>query len=96
MILPRQPDHASAARTVKLSILKVMEFSSNTLRSGVVVTADDGAPGEGVLFLRGAPSVIRDLVRPTSVPHDFDQARSLLRRMMLHVSQTSMSCVVIC
>ncbi len=74
VVLPRQPDHASDAHTAKVTILKLIEFSSHTLRSGVVVAADDGPPGEALLFLRGAPSVIRDLVRPSSVPRDFDQA----------------------
>ena len=72
-MLPRKPDHMSDALLAKLSIAKVMEFTSQTLRSGVVVWADDGPKGSALLFLRGAPAVIRDLVQPSTVPPDFNQ-----------------------
>ena len=55
-----------------------MEFTSQTLRSGVVVWCDDAPKGSALLFLRGAPAVIRDLVQPASVPPDFNQVSSPL------------------
>ena len=73
VVLPRRPDQACTAWVAKLSIAKVMEFTSQTLRSGVVVWADDGPKGAALFFLRGAPAVIRDLVQPSSVPADFSQ-----------------------
>ena len=73
VVLPRKPDHISDALLAKLSIAKVMEFTSDTLRSGVVVWADDGPRGSALLFLRGAPAVIRDLVQSSTVPQDFSQ-----------------------
>lgn len=76
MVLPRQPNHTSTALVAKLSIAKVMEFTSQTLRSGVVAWADDGPPGSALLFLRGAPAVIRNMVQPASVPQDFNQVCS--------------------
>ena len=76
MILPRRPDAESALSMVKLSIVRVLEFSSQTLRSGAVVLSDDAPPGSALLFLRGAPAVIRSIVKPASVPPDFDQVRS--------------------
>ena len=72
-MLPRQPDHTSEALLAKLSIAKVMEFTSQTLRSGVVVWSDDAPRGSALLFLRGAPAVIRDMVQPNTVPPDFNQ-----------------------
>lgn len=60
-------------RTSELSIVRVFEFSSQMLRSGVVVVASDGPPNSARLFLRGAPAVIRDLVHPSSLPADFDK-----------------------
>ena len=77
VVLPRQPDHTSSAALAKLSIIKVMEFTSQTLRSGVVVWSDDGPKGSALLFLRGAPAMIRDLVQPASVPANFNQVGSM-------------------
>ncbi|DBA71773.1 TPA: hypothetical protein ACH3X2_011039 [Trebouxia sp. C0005] len=53
VVLPRQPDHTSEALLAKLSIAKVMDFTLQTLRSGVVVWSDDGPRGSALLFLRG-------------------------------------------
>lgn len=57
----------------ELTIVKVFEFSSQTLRSGVVVLASDGPRNSARLFIRGAPAVIQDLVQPSSLPADFDE-----------------------
>ena len=73
VVLPRRPDHLSRSTSAKLVIIKTLEFSSHTLRSGVVVLADDALPGSALLFLRGAPGMIKDLVQPSSVPANFDQ-----------------------
>ena len=35
--------------------------------------ADDALPGSALLFIRGAPGIIKDLVQPSSVPVDFEQ-----------------------
>ncbi len=73
--MPRRPDARSSAEKVMLSIKRQLEFSSQTLRSGVVVISTDAPKGSALLFLRGAPAVIKSLVTPTSVPPDFDQVR---------------------
>lgn len=88
VVLPRHPDHTSTALLAKLSIVKVMEFTSQTLRSGVVVWSDDGPKGSALLFLRGAPAMIRDLVQPASVPANFNQvdlAQPLVYVMELYI-----------
>ncbi len=43
------------------------------MRSGVVAQSDQGPPGTALLFLKGAPDVIRHMVQPASVPPDFQQ-----------------------
>lgn len=68
----------SPSLQVKLSVVKAMEFTSQTLRSGVVVLSDDAPKGSALLFLRGAPAVIRDMVQTASVPPDFNQVRTPL------------------
>ncbi len=73
VVLPRTPDTLSPARTVQLSMVRVFEFSSHSLRSGAVVIPSDVSDGSGLLFLRGAPVVICSLVHQKSVPPDFDK-----------------------
>ena len=79
MVLPRRPDAASASKVATLSVKRVLEFSSEHLRSGVVVSlhtsgsVSDAPPGSALLFLRGAPGAIKGLVEASSVPPDFDQ-----------------------
>ena len=57
-------------------MLRVLEFNSQTLKSGVVVESNDAPEGCALLFVRGAPNVVKDLVRPASVPKDFNQVHS--------------------
>lgn len=73
VVLPRRPNARSGSSTAKLSIMKVLEFSSQTLRSGAVVLSQDVPHGAALLFLRGAPAVIKSLVDPATVPANFDQ-----------------------
>ncbi|DBA94899.1 TPA: hypothetical protein ACH3X1_002432 [Trebouxia sp. C0004] len=73
VVLPRRPNARSASSTATLSIVKVLEFSSETLRSGAVVLSEDAPHGSALLFLRGAPAVIKTLVDPATVPANFDQ-----------------------
>ena len=76
VVLPRRADRQVQATTVALRILKVMEFSSQNLSSGVVVQSSDAAPRSALLFLRGAPGVIKAMVQTASVPLNFDQVNS--------------------
>ena len=73
VVLPRKPNALSDARMATVKMLHVLEFNSQTLKSGVVVLTDDAPPGGALLFVRGAPGAIKGLVRPASVPKDFDQ-----------------------
>ena len=75
VVLPRKPDHASDARRAKLTIQRTLEFSSQTLRSGVVAVSDDSPARTALLFIRGAPGLIKELVQPSSVPENFEQVQ---------------------
>ena len=84
VMIPRKPDRRSRSPTATLKIVKVLEFSSQTLRSGVVVLASDGLPNTARLFIRGAPAVIRDIVQPSSLPDNFNEVH--LFCICLHVT----------
>ena len=78
MVLPRKADGNSHARLATLDILKVLEFNTQTLKSGALVRARDADPNSALLFLRGAPGVIKSMVGSQSVPMDFDQVHNHL------------------
>ncbi|KAL3153346.1 hypothetical protein ABBQ38_011686 [Trebouxia sp. C0009 RCD-2024] len=67
------PHPRRSPRMLKLSIVRVLEFTSQTLRSGAVVLSEDAPANSALLFLRGAPAVIKRLVKPATVPPNFDQ-----------------------
>lgn len=73
MVLPRKADNNSQSRLVTLDILKVLEFNTQTLKSGALIQASDADSNSALLFLRGAPGVIKSTVGNQSVPMDFDQ-----------------------
>lgn len=65
---PRHP-----AALARLQVLKRISFEPALMRSGVVA-ADHKAPaGSALLFVKGAPSRIRPLLRQCTLPPDFQQ-----------------------
>ena len=88
ILLPGRAHGRSKPRSTKLSILRVFSFQSHTLRSGAVVLSDQGPPGTALLFLKGAPDVIKGMVQPASVPPDFQQVTNRMHVMGTISSQT--------
>ena len=52
VLLPRTADNQAQATMVALKVLKVLELSSQTLKSGVVVQSSDAAPQSALLFIK--------------------------------------------
>ena len=66
---PREP---AALRT--LQVLRRFNFEPSLMRSGTVARAEHTTPrGPALLFVKGAPSKIKPLLRGPSVPDDFQQ-----------------------
>ena len=61
----------SGITTVK--VLKRFEFEPSLMRSGVVVADRDKPASPPLLFVRGAPTKIEELVRGGILPPDFRQ-----------------------
>ena len=59
---------------VELGVLKSFEFVSHLRRASVIVR-QNGDPGASV-YVKGAPEVMRDICRPSSIPADFDDLLS--------------------
>ena len=73
MALPVYRGKHKSAHTTTLSILRRFEFESSLMRSGVVCTDSGGPPGSALLFVRGAPSTVEQLVGTGRIPADFRQ-----------------------
>ena len=58
--------------------LKRFEFESQLLRSGVLAVDSAGPSDEAVIFIRGAPSCIEQLLGNNQVPNDYHQVCSTL------------------
>ena len=66
---PREP---AALRT--LQVLKRFDFEPTLMRSGIIARAEHrSSHGAALLFVKGAPSRIKPLLRGASVPDDFQQ-----------------------
>ena len=66
---PREP---AALKT--LQVLKRFNFEPSLMRSGIIARAQHGTShGAALLFVKGAPSRIKPLLRGDSVPDDFQQ-----------------------
>ena len=77
MALPRKPDQHSGSRQAELHILRVLEFNPENLKCGAVALSNDAPLGAALFFVKGPPLVIKELVQPSTVPHDFDEVTQL-------------------
>ena len=84
VVLPRKADNKSNAWLVTLDILKVLDFNAQTMKSGALIRARDADPNSALLFLRGAPGVIKSMVGNQSVPTDFDQVHNHIDPLNIH------------
>ena len=60
---------------IKLQIIKRFEFTSHTMKSGAVVVPEDAPEGTALLLVKGAPSVIKHMAKPGTVPANFDMVQ---------------------
>ncbi len=72
MALPLNRGHRLADQVLTLQILRRFEFEAALMRSGVIAVDTDN-PDTGMLFVRGAPSTVEQLIRGGQIPGDFRQ-----------------------
>ena len=58
---------------IKVEIIKRFEFTSQAMKSGTVVVPEDAPDDTALLLVKGAPSVIKHMAKPGSVPDNFDR-----------------------
>ena len=74
--LPLRLQSGMPASLTKLQVLKRFEFESCLMRSGVVAVDPEGPPHTALLFVRGAPAKIEQLVKGGVLPDDYRQVSS--------------------
>lgn len=62
---------------IKVQIIKRFEFTSQAMMSGTVIVPEDAPHDTALLLVKGAPSVIKHMARPGSVPDNFDKVKNL-------------------
>ena len=71
--LPLRPKSGGPASSTKLQVLKRFEFESRLMRSGVVATDSSGRHTKTLLFVRGAPAQIEQMIRGGVLPPDYQK-----------------------
>ena len=74
MALPLKLEGQQSPSITSLKVLKRFEFESQLLRSGVLATDSAGPADEAIIFIRGAPASIEQLMGPLRVPADYRKA----------------------
>lgn len=73
MTLPLQAKRGGQARQATLQILKRFEFEPSLMRSGVVAVEQRHGrlAADGVLIIKGAASVIQNMVGSDNLPQEY-------------------------
>lgn len=74
MALPLKNGRKHADHVVTLQVLRRFEFEAALMRSGVVAVDTDD-PDTGLLFVRGAPSMVEQLIRGGQIPANYRQVK---------------------
>ena len=71
--LPLRLKIGRPASLTKLQVLKRFEFESRLMRSGVVAVDSDEDPNTALLFVRGAPAKVEQLIKGGVLPPNYHQ-----------------------
>lgn len=85
--LPLKNGRKHADHVVTLQVLRRFEFEAALMRSGVVAVDTDD-PDTGLLFVRGAPSIVEQLIRGGQIPANYRQV-SEYRPIIVCENQTA-------
>lgn len=77
-------EHLACATT--LTVLKRFEFESQLLRSGVLAVDSTGSSDETIVFVRGAPSCIEQVMGKDKVPPNYRQVCANFSRCLRRAS----------
>ncbi len=82
---------------IKVEIIKRFEFTSQAMMSGTVIVPEDAPDDTALLLVKGAPSVIKHMAKPGSVPDNFDKVNSLPAILWCDELQCALlCCAVLC
>ena len=78
MSLPLRAEPNKPTTLTQLRLMKQFGFESGLMRSGVIVEDSEGLPGAALLFVRGAPAKVEQLVKGHQLPPDYTTVRNHL------------------
>ena len=82
---------------IKVEIIKRFEFTSQAMMSGTVIVPEDAPEDTALLLVKGAPSVIKHMAKPGSVPDNFDKVNNLPAILWYDELQCALlCCAVLC
>jgi len=82
---------------IKVEIIKRFEFTSQAMMSGTVIVPEDAPEDTALLLVKGAPSVIKHMAKPGSVPDNFDKVNNLPAVLWCDELQCALlCCAVLC
>ena len=82
---------------IRVKIIKRFEFTSQAMKSGAVAVPEDAEDDTALLLVKGAPSVIKHMSRPGSVPENFDRVGDLFAVLRCAVLRCAgLCCAVLC
>ena len=82
---------------IKVEIIKRFEFTSQAMMSGTVIVPEDAPDDTALLLVKGAPSVIKHMAKPGSVPDNFDKVHNLPAVLWCGQLQCALlCCAVLC
>ena len=98
MVLPHKASRLQeVSYLIKVEIIKRFEFTSQAMKSGTVIVPEDAPDDTALLLVKGAPSVIKHMARPGSVPDNFDRVNNLPAVLWSDELQcTLLCCAVLC
>ena len=73
LTLPLKGRSSQTAASTKLRVLKRFDFEPGLMRSGVIAAEPSAPAGTALLFVKGAPSRMKPLLRKATLPEDFQE-----------------------
>lgn len=94
MPLKAFPIPGRPATQTTLRVLQRFEFEPGLMRSGVIACEQGAASGTALLFVKGAPSMLKPLLKAETLPPDFQQVLDMMMFALPCMHTAAHSCVL--
>ena len=77
LTLPLKSKSGQSTASTRLHVLKRFDFEPALMRSGVIAAEHYAPAGTAMLFVKGAPSRVKPLLKGATLPDDFQEVSDL-------------------